>query len=67
MQRLAIGDVTPAAHLPKLGEAGLAFGVLDEIVAVAFQFVGDHRLLAGRAPITADHVDQLRQLIEEMC
>src|SRR5580704_14679521 len=59
-----IAGVIPAADLPKPGETRLRFVVVFDIPAVACHFPCHDRARSNEAHLAAQHVEQLRQLVE---
>ena len=60
----AVGEGVAAADLPQPGQPGRALDVVDDVVAVAGELLDHHRPRADQAHLAAQHVDQLRQLVE---
>lgn len=61
---LFIGGIAAPAGLPHAGDAGQDHAVFAEVVAVAFDFLGDDRARADEAHVAADDVPELRQFVK---
>lgn len=61
---LLIGGIAAPTGLPHAGDTGQDHAVLAEVVAIAFDFLGDNRTRADEAHVTLDDVPELRQLVK---
>lgn len=61
---LLVGGIAAPAGLPHAGDAGQDHAVFAEVVAVAFDFLGDDRARADEAHVAADDVPELRQFVK---
>lgn len=59
-----VGGITASAGLPHAGDAGQDHAVFAEVVAVAFDFLGDDRTRPDKAHVAADDVPELRQFVK---
>src|SRR5580700_3578639 len=60
----AEGDVGAAAHLPEPGEPGLHVHALVIRTGVVLDFLRQRRARADKAHLAAQHVPELRQLVD---
>ena len=59
-----IGGITAPTGLPHAGDARKDHAVFAEVVAVAFDFLGDDRTRADEAHVAVDDVPELRQFVK---
>lgn len=59
-----ICNITAPTNLPHTGDAGQDHAVFAEVVAVAFDFLGDNRARADETHVAADDVPELRQFVK---